>query len=619
MYLSGRFALATCAAAATACALPAFSQAPADVNIGDPLALTFYVAPQNLAAAEAKAQSLQTPGSPDYRKFLTLQQFVQGYAVSDAQLASIEASLQNLGFTIGEVYPNHLAIEVLGSVGTAQSALGVEMKRFTRNGVTGLASTRLPTLPPELKGLIRGVGGLNTVTHARPMHLKGGSGQPSVGTPVKGLLTGGTSGHYLPLDFAKQYDLLPIYEHGITGRGSTVGIVTLNTFNTADAFTFWQGIGLNEPASRITKVNVDGGETASSNNSDGEGETDLDVEYSGALAPGADVRVYIAPNQSFADFLNGFEAAASENIADTVSTSWDQPELDFFYDTATGTPADTSLLDTFHDIFVEMALQGQTVYVAAGDSGSFDTVRDCPIFGTPTPDNPVCNAPYAVDSPANDPYVTAAGGTTLPLKLTFKDGTVVSVPAERAWSWDYIASAAAAQGHGADITLDDVFSVGGGGGVSSYFNLPWYQTATPGITATKDGQFFAADFGAGAVVQNILPGSFAGRNMPDISADADPYSGYQLVEGGVSYTFNGGTSFVAPQLNGVTGLFVQYLGGRVGQINPALYQLSNYATTDILQGDNWGYAAGTGYDNAAGLGSLDATKLLLGLQLLPTL
>ena len=180
-------------------------------------------------------------------------------------------------------------------------------------------------------------------------------------------------------------------------------------------------------------------------------------------------------------------------------------------------------------------------------------------------------------------------------------------------------SEAAEQGYAADLTLDEVFSVGGGGGVSSYFALPWYQTGTAGTTVTQDGQFFAEDVGAGSVVQVELPGRFVGRNMPDISTDADPYSGYQVVEGGAASTYNGGTSFVAPQLNGITALFVEYLGGRVGQINPALYQLGNYATTDTIAGDNWGYNAKTGYDNAAGLGTLDATRLLVGLGLLPTL
>ena len=117
-------------------------------------------------------------------------------------------------------------------------------------------------------------------------------------------------------------------------------------------------------------------------------------------------------------------------------------------------------------------------------------------------------------------------------------------------------------------------------------------------------------------MQAILPANFAGRNMPDISADADPETGYQYLEEGKVSNFTGGTSFVAPELNGTTALFVEFLGSRVGQINPALYQLGSYVTTDITTGDNWGYSAFPGYDNAVGLGTLDATKLLVGLDYL---
>ena len=75
----------------------------------------------------------------------------------------------------------------------------------------------------------------------------------------------------------------------------------------------------------------------------------------------------------------------------------------------------------------------------------------------------------------------------------------------------------------------------------------------------------------------------------------------------------GGTSFVAPQLNGVTSLLVQALGGRVGQINPALYQLGTLVSTDNAAGNNWGYKAVAGYDNATGVGTLDAARLAIGL------
>ena len=261
-----------------------------------------------------------------------------------------------------------------------------------------------------------------------------------------------------------------------------------------------------------------------------------------------------------------------------------------------------------------MALQGQTLYVAAGDSGSFDTVRGCSPFGTPSATNAVCNAPYSVDAPSDDPLVTAAGGTTLPFSFTTKSGFHVSVNKERAWGWDYIVTEAAEQGFGSVYTLPEFFSVGGGGGVSSYFKLPWYQSDTRGITRTVAGQYFTVNTGAGPVVDVILPEAFAGRNSPDLSTNADPESGYQYIQEGMVVDGYGGTSFVAPQLNGVTALFVEATGRRIGQINPALYRLKGASTADITLGDNWGYAALPGFDNASGLGTLNAERLLTGLE-----
>ena len=616
MHFSLGAAILAAVLAAPAIGQAATSTPPLDVAVGSPLALTFYLALKHPQAAEAKARSLQTPGSADYHKFLTVSEFVNNYAVDDAELKQVENAIQNLGFTISYVYPNHLAIEAVANVGTAQAALGVKLKQFEKDGHVGFASVTPVAIPATLRDSVRAVGGLNTMTTRHPMHRLKALGLPAKALPASGALVGGTPGNYLPADFAKFYHVSPLSSFGVTGRGTTVGIVTLNTFDPADAYTFWKQIGLTVSPTRITKVNVDGGESATSNNADGEGETDLDVEYSGALAPAAQLRVYIAPNLSEANFIDAFEAAASENLADTVSTSWGEPELDFFYDVATQTPGQTALLTVYHDAFLEMALQGQTLYVASGDSGAFDTESGCLSFGVPSPKNPVCNAPYAVDHPSSDPLVTAAGGTTLPFSALLANGVTLSVDKERAWGWDYIASEAAAQGHANDTTLSDVFSVGDGGGVSSFWPTPWYQNGVAGTTKTKPGQFFAANFGSGSVVQNILPANFAGRNSPDISANADPFSGYQYIQQGAVQSGYGGTSFVAPQLNGVTALYVELLRRRVGQINPALYQLGNLVTRDIKAGDNWGYLANGRYDNATGVGALDATALLLGLYAL---
>ena len=604
--------------AATAAA-PAASAA--DPTIGVPLALTVYLPIKNLAGAEAAARAMQTPGSATYHKFLSVKQFVAAYADSDAEIAKVEATLQNLGFTIQYVYANHLAIEVGSSVNNVAATFGVTLKQFTVDGRTGTASTTAQKIPQALSGMISGIGGLNTIAHPKARHVAApvlAAAQPAAAASAAAgaTLTGGTPGNYLPADFEKFYDVTPISQRGINGRGTTIGIVTLNDFNTADAYSFWKQIGLNVSQSRITKVSVDGGETASTNNADGEGETDLDVEQSGGIAPGANERVYVSPNISNANFIDGFEAAASENIADTVSSSWGQPELDFFYDAATNTPGETYQLEVFHEAFLEMALQGQSVLIAAGDSGSFDTVRGCPAYGTPTAAAPTCNAPYAVDHPSSDPLVTAAGGTTLPFSLTTKAGVKLSVAVEQAWGWDYITNEAAAQGKASVYPVSEFFSTGGGGGVSSFWGLPWYQTGTKGITRTVPNQTYTENSGSGSVLQVTLPSNFAGRNMPDISTNADPESGYQLIEEGAVQNFYGGTSFVAPQLNGVNALFVQALGGRTGQLSPAIYQLSNLTSNEVNAGDNWGYKAANGFDNASGIGKLDATKLLLGLEAL---
>ncbi len=609
---------------AASCALPAstlpsFGQMSAaiatgkDVAIGNPIALTFYVAPAHPAEAEAKARSLQTPGSKDYHQFLTVKEFVDDYAVSNAELKSIEGSLENLGFTIAYVFPNHLAIQVTGTVSTAQNALGVTLKQFVSDGKTGFAPSKPITLPKELQGKVSSVGGLNTLHHPRPMLKQSAFAERTTRRAVPRNLVGGEPGDYLPADFAKFYNVDPLYNQGFSGRGTTIGIVTLADFKPADAYAFWKGIGLSVSQTRITKVDVDGG-TLVPLDPDGEGETDLDTEYSGALAPKAKLRVYVSPNVTTSNFIDGFEAAASENLADTVSTSWGEPELYYFPDLAPAYPSETYLLDDFHAVFLEMALQGQTLYVAAGDSGSFDTVRGCSPFGTPSAKNTVCNAPYSVDSPSSDPLVTAAGGTTLPFSFTTNSGFHVFVKQQRAWGWDYIVTEAAEQGFGSVYTLPDFFSVGGGGGVSSYFNLPWYQTATAGMTKTVAGQYFTVDNGGGPVVDVILPSAFAGRNSPDLSTNADPESGYQYIQDGMVVDGYGGTSFVAPQLNGVTALFVEATGERVGQINPALYRLQATTIADDRLGDNWGYAALPGYDNATGLGVLNAASLLSGLE-----
>ena len=601
-----------------AASVPAAAAVSGPAAIGNSLAVTFYLPLRNPAAAEAAAQALQTPASPSYHKFLTLAQFLATYAPTKAQLASAEASLTQMGYTVSTVFPNRLAIEAVAPVTVLESTLGVNIRHQSANGISGLKPDRAPTIPASLRGIVSGVSGLNTLDRPRShlVHALTATAAARARPGATTLFPTGP-GDFLPADFERNYDVTPLYAQGATGTGKTIGIVTLADFYPADAYNFWQQIGLKVSPTRITEVSVDNGEGVPSEAA-GEGETDIDVEQSGAIAPGANVRVYVSPNLTLANFIDGFEAAASDNIADTVSTSWGQAELDLFVG-ETVQEAGSELQD-FHTVFLEMALQGQTIFVASGDSGAFDTVEECPVTGsTPTATTPICNAPYAVDNPSDDPLVTAAGGTTLPLNETItltSNGAMLalSVPTERAWGWDYLSQEAAAQGQAAALPQSAVFSTGDGGGVSSYWAVPWYQASAANLQTTMPGQYFSKDTGSGPSIQVVLPANFAGRNMPDVVADADPETGYQFISEGQVVDGYGGTSFVAPQLNGITALFTQMLGARVGQVNPAIYGLGNQAFPDVAAGDNWGYNALAGYDQATGVGKLDAEKLLQAVE-----
>jgi kumamolisin len=165
--------------------------------------------------------------------------------------------------------------------------------------------------------------------------------------------------------------------------------------------------------------------------------------------------------------------------------------------------------------------------------------------------------------------------------------------------------------------------VGSGGGVSVIFPQPLYQFGLPGVELSQPGQVWEATASVGQ--QNgvgtyfALPAYYPGRNVPDISFNGDPDTGYVIyytssVSGFGILTYYGGTSFVAPQLNGVSALLGQYLNSRIGLLNFPLYQLGlsgqGYAGPRasfhaIAYGDNWFYFGRDGYNLGVGLGTLD--------------
>ena len=461
-----------------------------------------------------------------------------------------------------------------------------------------------------LRDLLLAVGGLSDEKLFHPMHLDAAAlgalpRTPAV-LPATGTTATGVPGSYTVGDVAKLYDVNPLYDRHVDGTGRTVGIATLANFNPADAYTYWSLIGLDVPADRITQVHVDGGGELSADA--GSGETALDAEQSGGLAPRAKIVVYDAPN-SDAGFIDLFYKAASDNLVDSLSVSWGVAE-ELYYAGVAGTDLTGELL-AFHQAFLESAIQGISLFASSGDSGAYEFNQV----------NTAFNQPYlnvlSVDTPASDPAITAAGGTTAPLTFNAGPGTPdLVIPTEQVWGWDYVQSYAVAV---LGPQYENVFfPAGAGGGVSIFWPLPWYQIGAGGIRVTEPGQSVVYDGGSGPQDLIDLPAAFAGRNLPDVSANADPNSGFLLysTEDGGLLSGIGGTSFVAPQLNGISALIAQSEGGRVGLWNPMLYRFRTaygYAESsplrDIVTGDNWFYVGIPGYEPGAGVGVLDVGNL----------
>ncbi|HJT10917.1 MAG TPA: S53 family peptidase [Candidatus Nitrosotalea sp.] len=214
----------------------------------------------------------------------------------------------------------------------------------------------------------------------------------------------------------------------------------------------------------------------------------------------------------------------------------------------------TQAQNAFNQVFQNASALGITVCAAAGDNGSSDGVND---------------GRAHVDFPASSPYVLGCGGT----RLTSSNDKIVN---EIVWN-------------------DLPFGGATGGGISDVFDPPTWQSGAN-------------------VPPSSNPDGHRGRGVPDVSGDADPVTGYDVLVDGKN-TVIGGTSAVAPLYAGLVAIINQGLGHPVGYLNPLLYtKMPSSIFVDITNGNNGSYKAGKGWDACTGLGRADGTKLLDALK-----
>jgi kumamolisin len=606
-----------------------FGDTPADT----PETVSFILKEQNIGSLEAQVEHGVT-------NYLSVAQFASFYGQSQANISALTSYLKSFGIST-DVYADNVDVVATGTAGEFDKALSVQQKQYhvpTLEGSSGLGPipaqtvhgiAQSPLLPSNLASFVLAILGLTNYgsysshsIHAKTTYFKP---QPSSSNACLAL-TGLPDACNLPSDFASNYDLDGLYSRGATGQGQTLAIVTLAAVDPGAPEYFWSNIAKVNRTGTFTVQDIDGGPGAPSNNA-GTGETDLDLEQSGALAPGANVIDYQAPNTDYG-FADAFFTAASQNQAASVSTSWGESETFLVASILSGQEAST-YTEAFDEAFLELAIQGQSGFDAAGDAGAYDASAD---IGTTN---------LSVDTPADSPYLTAGGGTTLPWTATVTGSAgsaTVTVPRQRIWGWDYLwAPIAAVTGEPESVVAESYIGGGGGGFSRLEVATPAYQAPIP-----LTGTFAAVQYLTPTDYTTVAPGlveptawSFNptpsvssginfGRMVPDVSADADPFTGYLLYSPSFAQAGQpvlqggwGGTSFVAPQLNGSTAVIDSYLHHRVGFWNPVIYAAAlgfgspfNPVNQAGTSNDNLYYTGNGGrYNQGVGLGTPDLTAL----------
>jgi kumamolisin len=593
-----------------------------------PETVAFILKARNRGALEAQVEGGMRGG------FLSVSRFARNFGQTPVNISALENYLAKFGIATS-AYADRLDVTATGTADQFNQALSVRQHEFTvpavpaSNGHPGRpamkihGTTQSPLLPRSLARFVQAILGLSNYPTAASNAVR----RPALAKGVKPSVV--QTGALTPEDFAKQYNLTPLQKVA-KGKGVTIGIVTLASVDPATPEFFWSNIlDIKTKANRITLDNVDGGSGPVSDAS-GSGETTLDVEQSGALAPQSNIVVYQAPNTDVG-FVDGFYTAASQNIADTVSSSWGESETLIQAEVASGleTPA---YADSFDNAFLEFAAQGQSAFVSAGDFGAYTAFED---IGTTN---------LSAGNPDSSPWITTAGGTTLPGTIPLTATDSATIPAERTWGWDWLDPHFADfidPATGLPFTSEAAFAttlgVGGtGGGFSVFEPTPGYQQGVPSahrFSATEyltpiDPMLVAPGITLPTAWNfnpdpAVITGSGTGRATPDVSADADPFTGYLLY-----FTFGdapatleagwGGTSFVAPQLNGSTAVIDSLLGHRIGFWNTSIYRSalrhnSPFTPLDTASNGNTNLfytgTAGHVFNVGSGLGTPNLTRL----------
>jgi subtilase family serine protease len=523
------------------------------------------------AGYDQAVEALYDPASPTYQHWFTAQDFAR-YAPTPAEFETVEKELVKHGLSVVSADPDRYSIRVHGAVANVEAAFQTEIHTFQFNGRIMDAPISDARLTGDAGALVSSVAGLERheaypaiavakdLRTGKPLHRKiltktdpygellDELTDRALGAPAR--FTYGAAGSlpravyfgsiynanpaqsvcFTPAQLQTHYGLASLFKEGYDGAGQTIALVEAYGYKDAesDANTAAQIFGL--PALKSSNFSViypQGklkGNSAAADRTGWTVEIALDIQAVHSVAPGAKILVVASPGQDTEDMIASLEHIIAHKLASVVSNSWESDA-----ESVSG-PSEE---EAFNAILEKGAASGISIQFSTGDEGDQG-------LGTPV---------GAVSVPSNSPYATAVGGTSILNDPGSSTHTVAG--------WGNNAVYIAMDG-AADPPIKLGFQGGAGGGESRYYAKPSWQ---------KD-----------------LPGT--GRQVPDVSALADPYTGFAIVYTSageqVFLAGIGGTSLASPIFTSIWAIADQYNGAPLGFAAPHIARLKPGQITDVL-------------------------------------
>lgn len=532
------------------------------------ITLMFRPSPRQATDLEELLREQRDPSSPNYRAWLTPEQYADRFGLNQEDLAQVLSWLRTEGFSIDYVARGRTWMRFSGTAEQVQNAFHTELHRYNVNGRLHFANSGDPSIPAALDPVVLLIRGLDDF-RTEPRTLS---------APVANF-TSFSGGHSLvPGDLATIYDIGPLYQRSITGSGQKIAIVGQTDINLSDIehFRSQYGLPVNDPKLVLVAGSPDPGVSP-----DDLIESSLDLEYSGGIAPNATILFVYST-----DVWTSTEYAVDQGLAPIISTSYGYCEPQ-----NSAAPASTAAY--FQSLAQQANSMGITWLAASGDTGAADC--DLPL-------EQLAKQGLAVDLPASVPEVTGVGGTE------FAEGSA------NYWDPANSGSGNSALSYIPEVAWNDTASMDGllstGGGASILYQKPAWQSGT-GVPDDK--------------ARDVPDVSFAA------AAAHDPYQIYAnaqaLYVGGTSAPTPVFAGILALLNQYLIATGSQSQAG-LGNINPVLYHLARSTPGvfhDVTVGSNivpcanvsrscsngrFGYHTNIGYDPATGLGSVDVYSLV---------